>query len=74
MVGADHVRSRRPAGSGYAAVAVDRQSGSGQRQMVGQVESPGPHAIDVSGEGEAFASGCCGGSNPNGFFWLRAKR
>jgi DNA-binding beta-propeller fold protein YncE len=49
---------------------VDPASG----KVLGQVESPGPHAIDISDEGEAFATGCCGGSNPNGFFWLRTKR
>ena len=49
---------------------VDPASG----KVLGQVESPGPHAIDVSEQGEAFATGCCGGSNPNGFFWLRLKR
>jgi sugar lactone lactonase YvrE len=49
---------------------VDPASG----KVLGQVESPGPHAIDVSREGEPFATGCCGGSNPNGFFWLRPKR
>lgn len=51
-------------------VKVDPASG----KVLGQAESPGPHAIDVSGEGEAFATGCCGGSNPNGLFWLRTKR
>jgi streptogramin lyase len=51
-------------------VKVDPASG----KVLGQVESPGPHAIDISDEGEAFATGCCGGSNPNGFFWLRTKR
>jgi DNA-binding beta-propeller fold protein YncE len=49
---------------------VDPASG----KVLGQVESPGPHAIDISDEGEAFATGCCGGSNPSGFFWLRTKR
>jgi hypothetical protein len=51
-------------------VKVDPASG----KVLGQVESPGPHALDVSDEGEAFATGCCGGSNPNSFFWLRPKR
>jgi hypothetical protein len=49
---------------------VDPASG----KMLGRVESPGPHALDVTEEGEPFATGCCGGSNPNGFFWLRLKR
>jgi len=51
-------------------VKVDPANG----KVLGQVESPGPHALDVSDEGEAFATGCCGGSNPNSFFWLRPKR
>jgi DNA-binding beta-propeller fold protein YncE len=51
-------------------VKVDPATG----KVLGQVESPGPHALDISDEGEAFATGCCGGSNPNGFFWLHAKR
>ena len=51
-------------------VKLDPASG----KVLGQVESPGPHALDVTGEGEAFDTGCCGGSNPNGFFWLHAKR
>lgn len=40
-------------------------------KVLGQVEAPGPHSIDVSEAGEIFASGCCGGTNPMGFFWLR---
>ena len=51
-------------------VKVDPAGG----KVLGQMESPGPHALDVSDAGDAFATGCCGGSNPNGFFWLRAKR
>jgi sugar lactone lactonase YvrE len=43
-------------------------------KVLGQVESPGPHSIDINDSEEAFANGCCGGSNPNGFFWLRRKR
>jgi hypothetical protein len=53
---------------------VDPASG----KVLGRVESPGPHAIDVSvtkdGADEVFASGCCGGLNPAGFFWLRSAR
>jgi hypothetical protein len=49
---------------------VDPASG----KILGHMESPGPHAIDLSEEGEPFATGCCGGSTPNGFFWLRLKR
>jgi DNA-binding beta-propeller fold protein YncE len=51
-------------------VKVDPASG----KALGQVESPGPHAIDVTEEGEPFATGCCGGSNPAGFYWLHARR
>jgi DNA-binding beta-propeller fold protein YncE len=43
-------------------------------KVLGQVESPGPHSIDVGEAGELFASGCCGGSNPNGFSWFRRAR
>lgn len=48
---------------------VDPASG----KALGQIEAPGPHSIDVSGAGEIFASGCCGGSNPMSFFWLRNR-
>ncbi len=40
-------------------------------KVLGQIESPGPHSIDVNEAQELFASGCCGGSNPNGFSWFR---
>jgi hypothetical protein len=43
-------------------------------KILGQIESPGPHSIDVSETEELFASGCCGGSNPNGFSWFRYRR
>jgi len=43
-------------------------------KVLGQIESPGPHSIDVSDAGEPVASGCCGGSNPNGFSWFRKPR
>lgn len=43
-------------------------------KVLGQIESPGPHSIDVSDAGEPVASGCCGGSNPNGFSWFRPAR
>jgi len=46
---------------------LDRATG----KVLGQVEAPGPHSIDVSEPGEVFASGCCGGTNPMGFFRLR---
>jgi DNA-binding beta-propeller fold protein YncE len=49
---------------------VDPATGS----VLGQIESPGPHSIDVSEAEELFASGCCGGSNPNGFSWFRRAR
>jgi DNA-binding beta-propeller fold protein YncE len=42
-------------------------------KLLGQIESPGPHSIDVSPMGEIFASGCCGGLDPMAFFWLRAS-
>ncbi|HEY7336100.1 MAG TPA: peptidyl-alpha-hydroxyglycine alpha-amidating lyase family protein [Bryobacteraceae bacterium] len=40
-------------------------------QVLGQIESSGPHSIEVNDRGEVYASGCCGGSNPNGFSWFR---
>jgi DNA-binding beta-propeller fold protein YncE len=43
-------------------------------KVLGQIESPGPHSIDVSEAGEVVASGCCGGSNPNGYSWFRKTR
>lgn len=43
-------------------------------KTLGQIELPGPHSIDVSEQEELFASGCCGGSNPNGFSWFRRTR
>jgi DNA-binding beta-propeller fold protein YncE len=43
-------------------------------KVLGQIESPGPHSIDVNPAGELFASGCCGGSNPTGFSWFRRTR
>jgi DNA-binding beta-propeller fold protein YncE len=43
-------------------------------KILGQIESPGPHSIDVSEAGEIVASGCCGGSNPNGYSWFRRTR
>jgi hypothetical protein len=46
---------------------VDPSSG----KVLGQIEAPGPHSLDVSETGELFASGCCGGSNPAGFSWFR---
>lgn len=42
-------------------------------KVLGQIEAPGPHSVDVNAAGELFASGCCGGTNPTGFYWLRAK-
>lgn len=42
-------------------------------KVLGQIEAPGPHSIDVAETGELFASGCCGGSNPTSFSWFRRK-
>ena len=50
-----------------AILKVDLATG----KVLGQIESPGPHSIDVSEAGEVVASGCCGGSNPNGYSWFR---
>ena len=46
-----------------AILKVDLATG----KVLGQIEAPGPHSIDVSEAGEIVASGCCGGSNPNGY-------
>jgi len=43
-------------------------------KVLGQIEAPGPHSIDVTAAGEMFASGCCGGSNPMSFYWLQKSR
>jgi DNA-binding beta-propeller fold protein YncE len=43
-------------------------------KILGQIEAPGPHSIDVSDAGEVVAGGCCGGSNPNGYSWFRKAR
>lgn len=43
-------------------------------KILSQMEAPGPHSIDVNERGEAFASGCCGGTTPTGFFWLWSAR
>jgi len=50
-----------------AMLKVDLATG----KVLGQIEAPGPHSIDVSEAGELVGSGCCGGSNPNGFSWFR---
>ena len=42
-------------------------------KVLGQLESPGPHALDVSSNEDLFATGCCGGSMPSGFSWFRRK-
>jgi DNA-binding beta-propeller fold protein YncE len=42
-------------------------------KILGQIEAPGPHSIDVSDSGEVVASGCCGGSNPNGYSWFHKR-
>jgi DNA-binding beta-propeller fold protein YncE len=43
-------------------------------KILGQIEAPGPHSIDVSEAGEVVASGCCGGSNPSGYSFFRKPR
>lgn len=45
----------------------DPRSGSGQH-LCEEAE------IDLTPAGELFGSGCCGGSNPSGFFWFRRSR
>jgi len=53
-----------------AILKVDLANG----KILGQIESPGPHSIDVSEAGEVVASGCCGGSNPVSYSWFRRAR
>jgi DNA-binding beta-propeller fold protein YncE len=53
-----------------AILKVDLATG----RILGQIDAPGPHSIDVSEAGEIVASGCCGGSNPNGYSWFRNTR
>ena len=43
-------------------------------KILGQVESPGPHSINLNAAEELVASGCCGGSNPTGFSFFRRSR
>ncbi len=50
-----------------AILKVDLATG----KVLGQIEAPGPHSIDVSETGEIVASGCCGGTNPSGYSWFR---
>jgi len=53
-----------------AILKVDLMTG----KVLGQIESPGPHSIDVNEAGEVVASGCCGGSNPSGYSFFRKPR
>ena len=50
-----------------AILKVDLSTG----KILGQIDAPGPHSINVSEAGEVVASGCCGGSNPNGYSWFK---
>lgn len=43
-------------------------------KILGQIDAPGPHSIDVNDAGAIVASGCCGGSNPNGYSFFRKLR
>jgi DNA-binding beta-propeller fold protein YncE len=51
-------------------VKVDVATG----KILGQAPAPGPHSIAVSGAGDLFANGCCGGLNPTGVYWLRRSQ
>lgn len=53
-----------------AILKVDLATG----KILGQIDAPGPHSIDVSEAGEVVASGCCGGSNPTGYSWFKKPR
>jgi len=50
-----------------AILKVDIASG----KILGQIDAPGPHSIDVNDAGEVAGSGCCGGSNPSGYSWFK---
>jgi sugar lactone lactonase YvrE len=64
--------STEPAGARSSPwlLRVDPSTG----KVLGQIQSPGPHSIDVNAAGELFATGCCGGSSPNSFSWFRQSR
>jgi DNA-binding beta-propeller fold protein YncE len=53
-----------------AILKVDLATG----KILGQIDAPGPHSIDVSEAGGVVASGCCGGSNPTGYSWFKRPR
>jgi hypothetical protein len=40
-------------------------------KVLAQMDAPGPHSINVNQAGDVVASGCCGGSNPNGYSLFR---
>jgi sugar lactone lactonase YvrE len=50
-----------------AMLKVDPATG----KVLGQMDAPGPHSINVNQAGDVVASGCCGGSNPNGYSLFR---
>ena len=70
------IQTLEPAGQGAGPrsstwlLKVDPATG----KPLGKVESTGPHSIDVSVSEELVASGCCGGTNPNGIGWFRRPR
>lgn len=43
-------------------------------KVLAQIESTGPHAIDVNQQQELFTTGCCGGASPSAFAWFRRVR
>ncbi len=42
--------------------------------VLGQIQAPGPHAIDVNASEELFGTGCCGGTGATNLSWLRRGR
>jgi hypothetical protein len=75
------IMTLEPAGQGNAKAAsglratpwmlkIDPETG----KLLGQVESTGPHAIDVSRDEDLFATGCCGGISPPTFSLFRRTR
>jgi hypothetical protein len=50
-----------------AMLRVDPATG----KVLAQMDAPGPHSINVNQAGDVVASGCCGGSNPNGYSLFR---
>jgi streptogramin lyase len=67
------MQSVEPAGQAKGTRAANRllKVDPSTGKVLSQTDSPGPHSIDVSDKEDLYASGCCGGSNPATFSWIR---